>query len=101
MKMDIIKKFIVEYKSQQSTYKDFGKIVGKIIRTILKNNEFRYLIVSNRSKGINSLRKKIIKDKRYQELKTITEIDDLTGCRIIFYLDRDIERFRNHIYKEF
>jgi len=101
LKTEIIEKFIDEYKSQQSAYKDFGKIIRKIIRTILKNNEFRYLVVSKRTKGINSLRKKIIKDKRYQELKTITEIDDLAGCRIIFYLDKDIERFGNHIYKEF
>jgi len=85
-KTEIIEKFIDEYKSQRSTYKEFGKITSKIIRTILKNNEFRYLVVSNRSKGINSLRKKIIEDKKYQELRTVTEIDDLAGCRIIFYL---------------
>jgi len=101
LKTEIIEKFIDEYKSQQSTYKEFGKIISKIIRTILKNNEFRYQVVSNRPKGINSLRKKIIENKRFQKLKTITEIDDLAGCRIIFYLDKDIERFRNHIYKEF
>jgi len=101
LKTAIIEKFIDEYKSQQSTYKEFGKIVSKIIRAILKNNEFRYQIVSKRPKGINSLRKKIIENKKYQKLKTITEIDDLAGCRIIFYLDKDIERFRNHIYKEF
>ncbi len=85
-KTEIIEKFIDEYKSQRSTYKEFGKIARKIIRTILKNNEFRYLVVSNRSKGINSLRKKIIEDKKYKELRTVTEIDDLAGCRIIFYL---------------
>jgi len=101
IKKEIIEKFIDEYKSQQSTYKEFGKIVSKIIRTILKNNEFRYQVVSYRTKGINSLRKKIIDNKRFQKLKTITEIDDLAGCRIIFYLDKDIERFGNHIYKEF
>ena len=101
IKTDIIEKFIDEYRSQQSTYKEFGKTVRKIVKPILKNNEFGHQGVSYRAKGINSLRKKIIKDKRYQELKTISEINDLVGCRIIFYLDRDIERFRNHIYKEF
>ena len=101
LKTEIIEKFIDEYKSQQSTYKEFGKTVCKIIRPILKNNEFKHQDVTYREKGINSLRKKIIKDKRYQELKTITGIDDLAGCRIIFYIDKDIERFRNHIYKEF
>lgn len=101
IKTKIIEKFIDEYRSQQSTYKEFGKTVRKIVKPILKNNEFRHQGVSYRAKGINSLRRKIIKDKRYQELKTISEINDLVGCRIIFYLDRDIERFRNHICKEF
>jgi ppGpp synthetase/RelA/SpoT-type nucleotidyltranferase len=101
LKTKIIEKFINEYKSQRSTYKEFGKIVSKIIRTILKNNEFKYQGVSYRTKRINSLRKKIIDNKRFQKLKTITEIDDLAGCRIIFYLDKDIKRFKNYIYKEF
>jgi len=60
LKTEIIEKFIDEYKSQQSTYKDFGKIVSKIIRTILKNNKFKYQVVSYRAKGINSLRKKLL-----------------------------------------
>jgi len=101
LKTEIIEKFIDEYKSQRSTYKEFGKITSKIIRTILKNNEFKYQGVSYRTKRINSLRKKIIDNKRFQKLKTITEIDDLAGCRSIFYLDKDIKRFKNYIYKEF
>jgi len=101
IKKDIIKKFINEYKSQQSIYEDFAKTVGFILETLLKNNEFRYQTVFSRGKEISSLQKKITEDKKFQKLKTITEIDDLAGCRIIFYLDKDIERFRNHIYKEF
>ena len=71
IKTEVINKFIDEYKSQQSTYKEFGKIISKIIRVILKNNEFRYQIVSRRPKGINSLRRKNIENKKYQKLKTI------------------------------
>jgi len=99
--LDIIKKFISEYKSQQSIYEDFAKTVGSILETLLKNNEFRYQIVSSRVKEISSLQKKITEDKKLQKLKTVTEIDDLAGCRIIFYIDSDIQRFLNYIYKEF
>ena len=67
IKTEIIEKFIDEYKSQRSTYKEFGRIVRKITKTILKNNEFKYQVVSNRPKGIKSLRKKIIENKKYQE----------------------------------
>ena len=99
--MDIIKKFIDEYKSKLSIYEDFVKKVASFLEILLKDNEFRYQIVSNRAKEIKSLQKKIIKKKNLQKLNSVTEIDDLAGCRIIFYLDKDIERFRNYIYKEF
>jgi ppGpp synthetase/RelA/SpoT-type nucleotidyltranferase len=101
IKMDIIKKFIDEYKTKQSIYEDFAKAVGFILETLLGNNKFRYQTVFSRGKEISSLQKKITEDKELQKLKTVTEIDDLVGCRVIFYLDNDIERFRNHIYKEF
>jgi ppGpp synthetase/RelA/SpoT-type nucleotidyltranferase len=101
IKKDIIKKFINEYKSQQSIYEDFVKTVGFILETLLKNNEFRYQTVFSRGKEISSLQKKITEDKKLQKLKTVTEIDDLAGCRVIFYLDSDIEKFKIYIYKEF
>jgi len=101
IKKDIIKKFINEYKSQQSIYEDFAKTVGFILETILKNNEFRYQTVFSRGKEISSLQKKITENKKLQKLKTVTEIDDLAGCRVIFYLDSDIGKFKIYIYKEF
>lgn len=88
IKKDIINKFINEYKSQQAVYKDFAKNVGSFLEILLKNNEFRYQTVFSRGKELSSLQKKITEDKKYQELRTVTEIDDLAGCRIIFYLDK-------------
>ena len=99
--MEIIKKFIEEYKIKQSIYEDFAKKIGSFLEILLKDNEFRYQTVFSRGKELSSLQKKITEDKELQKLKTVTEIDDLAGCRVIFYLDNDIERFRNHIYKEF
>jgi len=101
LKTEIIKKFIDEYKIKQSIYEDFAKKIGSFLEILLKDNKFRYQTVFSRGKEPSSLQKKIAKDKELQKLKTVTEIDDLAGCRVIFYLDNDIERFRNHIYKEF
>jgi len=42
MKMDVIKKFIDEYKTKQSIYEDFAKNVGSFLEILLENNEFRY-----------------------------------------------------------
>ena len=100
-KIEIVKKFVEEYRIKQSLYKDFAKVVESILNTILQNKEFQYQIVSSRGKEMNSLLKKIIRNKNLQKLNSVTEIDDLAGCRIIFYLDKDIGRFGNHILKEF
>ena len=101
IKTKIIKKLIDEYKTKHSIYEDFAKNVHFVLETLLKNNEFRYQAVFSRGKELDSLQKKIIENKELQKLETIIEIDDLAGCRVIFYLDKDIERFRNYIYKEF
>jgi ppGpp synthetase/RelA/SpoT-type nucleotidyltranferase len=101
IKTETIKKFIDEYKIKQSIYEDFAENVDSFLKILLRNNEFRYQAVFSRGKEPGSLLRKIIEDKELQKLKSVTEIDDLAGCRIIFYLDKDIERFRNHIYKEF
>jgi len=99
--MGIIKKFTDEYKIKQSIYADFAGKIHSLLKILLKDNEFRYQTVSNRAKEIKSLQKKLLKNENLQKLNSVTEIDDLAGCRIIFYLDKDIERFRNYIYKEF
>jgi len=81
MKMDIIKKFTDEYKIKQSIYADFAGKIHSLLKILLKDNETKH--------------------EELQKLETVTEIDDLAGCRVIFYLDKDIERFRNYIHKEF
>jgi ppGpp synthetase/RelA/SpoT-type nucleotidyltranferase len=99
--MKINKNLIEEYKSKQSVYDNFAKTVESILKTLLEINEFRYQNVYSRGKEIISLRRKINEHEKFQKIETVTEIDDLAGCRVIFYLDNDIERFRNYIYKEF
>ena len=41
-----------------------------------------------------------LKDPKLQNIP-LPELDDLAGCRVIFYLDSDIQRFIEYIYKEF
>ncbi|MBE3128182.1 MAG: RelA/SpoT domain-containing protein, partial [Actinobacteria bacterium] len=101
MKMGTIKKFIEEYKIKQSIYADFAGKIHSLLKILLEDNEFRYQNVFSRGKELNSLRRKIIEHEEVQKLEAVTEINDLAGCRVIFYLDKDIERFRNYIYKEF
>jgi len=98
-----IQKLIREYVELKPLYKEFSKAMKSILETILRNNQFKYQTVSCREKEVYSLERKLKTDKNLQKLRlrTVREIDDLAGCRIVFYTNDDIQRFINYVHKEF
>jgi ppGpp synthetase/RelA/SpoT-type nucleotidyltranferase len=95
-----IASILEQYKKVQLTYKEFSNTVKFILETLLKNNGFHYQVVSAREKDPESLERKLKDDSRLQKIP-LADLDDLAGCRVIFYLDSDMQRFIEHIYKEF
>ncbi|MBI5634100.1 MAG: RelA/SpoT domain-containing protein [Nitrospirae bacterium] len=89
-----------KYKKVQRTYKEFSITVKFILETLLKNNGYHYQVVSAREKDPGSLEQKLRDNSKLQNIP-LSELDDLAGCRVIFYLDSDIQRFIEYVYKEF
>jgi len=89
--------FVEEYRGKYELYRDFCSQVASILETVLKEKTFRFQIVSYRPKSINSAAAKFQK-KGYKSLDDVT---DLAGCRVIFYLESDIGKFIPDIYKTF
>lgn len=98
---DKISVFLEQYKGCQPTYKDYANTIKFILETLLANNSFHYQVVSARDKEAESLEQKLRDNPKLQNLHGLAELDDLAGCRVIFYLDSDMQRFIEHIYKEF
>lgn len=86
-----------EYKAQSPHYEDLAKSVKKILGSLLKENNFFYQTTTYRLKNLPSLAKKV-SDGNYKKL---SDIYDVAGCRVIFYLESDIDRFTRLIYEEF
>ncbi len=86
-----------EYKLQSPIHESLAKSVETILKSILKENGFFYQATSNRVKSISSLTRKV-NDGYYKKL---SDIQDIAGCRVIFYLESDINRFAELIYAEF
>ena len=90
-----------KYEERQSIYCDFAQTVRSIIINILNNdnhsNPYLYQLVSGRSKSLDSLSKKL-DQYNFQNLKAV---DDLAGCRVVFYRANDIDIFTNLIYQNF
>jgi ppGpp synthetase/RelA/SpoT-type nucleotidyltranferase len=93
--------FLEQYKLQKNIYKEYANTIKFILETLLKNNGFNYQVVFAREKDLEKLQENFSKGKYPQQLKNLSLIKDLAGCRVIFYLESDIQRFITHVYKEF
>jgi len=87
-----------DYKQKIELYRKFADTVCDILHIAInstKLNKVHY--ISCRPKDLKSLKNKIQKDKYQEKNKDKIEdfITDLAGCRIVFYHDSDINRFRN------
>lgn len=96
-----IKELLSQYTNKQDIYEDFAQEIKKILENILIENDFMYQHIPYRVKDTKSLEKKLKKNENLKNIKNVFEVKDLAGCRVIFYLNSDIEKFAHNIYREF
>ncbi|MGG3940976.1 RelA/SpoT domain-containing protein [Peribacillus psychrosaccharolyticus] len=96
-----IEKFNIDFEAGKEIFKDYCNTVAYIIKSLLNKNSFEYQIVTNRVKTIQSIENKVVKGFIPENINELTEIDDIIGCRVIFYLESDIEKFVSLLYGEF
>jgi ppGpp synthetase/RelA/SpoT-type nucleotidyltranferase len=99
MKTDKIASFVEEYESEQNTYQAFAVTVKAILEILLQNNGLKYQITA-RAKSPESLHKKL-SEGNLPPLNSVIDVQDLAACRVLFYLETDIERFARYLYDEF
>ena len=82
-----------EYARQRPLYEEYCASIFKLLDLILKERGLRYQI-SSRTKAPDQLREKLLRKAgqgvRYAQL---SDIEDLAGLRVIFYTERDKNRF--------
>lgn len=92
------KDYLLEYKSLKELYKDFSYTIKFLLENLLRKNSFKYQAITYREKDEKSLKDKL---NTIKKIKSVKDIDDLAGCRIIFYLDNDIQRVIQYLQNEF
>jgi len=93
-------KIINDYKQKRPVYEEFRNVVHGAVEAVLKNNHYKYQI-SSRTKAIERLEEKIIRKKNDNKYYTsISDIEDLVGIRVIFYTEKDKNRFIDEIKEE-
>lgn len=90
--------YLKEYKSLKELYRDFSYTTKFILENLLRKNSFKYQAITYREKDEKSLIEKL---EIIKKIKSVKDIDDLAGCRIIFYLDNDVQRVIQYLQNEF
>lgn len=90
--------YLKEYKPLKELCRDFSYTIKFILENLLRKNHFKYQAVTYREKNEKSLEDKL---KTVKKIKSVKDIDDLAGCRIIFYLDNDVQRIIQYLQNEF
>ena len=102
MKKNYKQKIEKEYKEKQYLYNSFSSEVSNILKQFLIGNELRFQSILNRAKEIQKLSEKISRKKADgKQYKKLSDVEDLAGVRLVFYLESDKKQFLNIFYNEF
>ncbi len=98
--------YLEEYTPLMRLYGELSHTINFVLETLLKESTIsKYLLAPARAKSIESLRGKLIRieknDEKDEQIKKLSDVKDLAGCRIGFYIEADINRFKSYIYENF
>ena len=82
-----------EYKEKEYfLYDKFCKVVKRILKSIISPDKFDLQQIQCRTKDPDSLEKKL-KERGVADSNEIEdEVDDIAGCRLIFYYNNDVDK---------
>lgn len=92
-------KLTSEYQENIKKYEDFKIKLEILVRELLVQNNINYHKIESRIKDISKLDEKI--NRKNQKYKTLEEITDLVGIRIISYLEDEVDKIADIIRQEF
>lgn len=88
------------YDAMKGVHDDFRLSVERLIRDFLVSDGIRFVDVTSRLKERGSLEGKITR-KGEGRYKTIADITDICGARVITYLEGDVRRVADIVEREF
>jgi ppGpp synthetase/RelA/SpoT-type nucleotidyltranferase len=93
-----LKKILEDFEKKLPLYQDFCVSMNKLISNLLAQKKYKYQIYS-RVKNLASLKAKM-KRKGKGKYKTLSDIKDLAGIRVVFYLESEKEKFLQDLKRE-
>jgi len=95
-----VKKLVREFEKKRPVYEEFCFAVNKLLVNLLELKKYKYQIYF-RVKNPQKLEEKIIRKKKRKKMyKNLSDVEDLAGVRIVFYLESDKEKFIKDLKQE-
>lgn len=93
-------KLLKEYNAKRELYRDFSLTVKSILERLLV--DFKFQVITAREKNPSRLHEKIIRKAKEKgnAYKSLDEIEDLAGVRVVFYLESQKQIFLDILKKE-
>lgn len=88
-----------EYDEECPLYTKFTKVVENLISDLLTQNKLRVHSITSRIKDRKSLEDKLIKERA--KYKSLTDVTDISGIRIITYFADEVDAVASIINREF
>lgn len=97
---DIPKKLVREFREQIAHYEEFSLTIVKLLNSLLQDAGYKYQI-THRVKQLANLEEKLARKMAEGKFyKALSDIEDLAGIRVIFYLESDKNQFIKSIIEE-
>lgn len=80
------------------SFKLLSQQISSVMENLLQQNNIQYLNIENRTKNLSGIQEKV-KRKGYKD--PIEKMTDISGIRIVLFLDEDVEKVSNIIRDTF
>ena len=100
-KPDKVEKLLAKYAGIKEQCEDFARTIESIVQNILQEKGVKYQSVTHRVKSEESLRGKLSSPNAPNINKSVREVRDLVGCRVVFYLKKERDEALKHLKNEF
>jgi putative GTP pyrophosphokinase len=88
-----------EFRTNRKRYEEFTEKIENLVTILLREKNFNVLSVTSRTKTLDSLKNKISNEAKHY--KKLSDIDDLTGIRIICFFSDDVDKVAEIINSDF
>ena len=97
---DKAQELVNEYTEKRSLFEEYTKTIRLLLENLLKKHQIQFQTIQFRTKEVPNLYEKLLRKKELQS-NNLLEMTDLSGCRVIFYFEENIEQFTKVLCDEF